>query len=297
MCVTWLIHMCDWFIWDVTHSYVRHDSFIRVAISNSTSGNSRLLGTAYCVWSVISSVSNLNRWSSSLGLFCHVLLKRDQRDGDWKLRVNDAPNTIGGTSVIWDMTHSYVGHVPFMCGTWLIHMCDWFVCVVSLIHMCDRFKAQLLFDLVTQINEWCSSFRYLFHIYMGHDVSLMNESCPMWMSHVTREFVIPYMKESCHRGINHVNMNESCQIRMSHVTYEWDMSHMNQSSHTWMSHVTHVNLSCHTYEWVMSPKITTFSSCFQELCHDSFICDITSCNMTHMWNGLFVLIAGRCRWN
>ena len=43
---------------------------------------SRLLppGTAFCIWSVISSISNRNRCSSSVGLVCHVSLKRDQGD-------------------------------------------------------------------------------------------------------------------------------------------------------------------------------------------------------------------------
>jgi len=45
--------------------------------------------------SVISSVSNLNRWSSSLGLFCHVPLKRDQWDWDWRWGLNDTPNAPG----------------------------------------------------------------------------------------------------------------------------------------------------------------------------------------------------------
>jgi len=43
-------------------------------------------GTACCIWSVISSISNLNRWSSSLGHFCHGPLKRDQWNWDWRLR-------------------------------------------------------------------------------------------------------------------------------------------------------------------------------------------------------------------
>jgi len=34
--------------------------------------------TAYCIWSVISSFSNLNRWSSFLGLFRHVPLEKRQ---------------------------------------------------------------------------------------------------------------------------------------------------------------------------------------------------------------------------
>jgi len=54
--------------------------------------------TAYWIWSVISSFSNLNRWSSSLGLFYHVPLKRDQWDWAWRLRLNDTPNAIGYTS-------------------------------------------------------------------------------------------------------------------------------------------------------------------------------------------------------
>ena len=41
---------------------------------------------ADCIWSVISSFSNLKRWSSSLGLFYHVPLKRDLGDWDWRLR-------------------------------------------------------------------------------------------------------------------------------------------------------------------------------------------------------------------
>ena len=46
--------------------------------------------TAYCIWSVVSSFSILNSWSSSLGLFHHVPLKRDQ--GDWA--VEKRPRTL-----------------------------------------------------------------------------------------------------------------------------------------------------------------------------------------------------------
>jgi len=53
--------------------------------------------TAYCIWSVISWISNLNRCSSSLGLFYHVPSKRDQGDWDWRLRLNDTTNWIGCT--------------------------------------------------------------------------------------------------------------------------------------------------------------------------------------------------------
>jgi len=57
---------------------------VRVAVCRSLLhfSLSRLLlsGTAFCIWSVISSISNCNRCSSSVCLFCHVLLKRDQGD-------------------------------------------------------------------------------------------------------------------------------------------------------------------------------------------------------------------------
>jgi len=36
-------------------------------------------------------------WSNSLGLFCHIPLKRDQWDSDWRLRLNATPIAIGCT--------------------------------------------------------------------------------------------------------------------------------------------------------------------------------------------------------
>jgi len=41
---------------------------------------------------------------------------------------------------------------------------------------------------------------------------------------------------------------ESCHIWMSHVTYEWVMSHMNKSCHIWMSHVTY-DISVNNHIW------------------------------------------------
>jgi len=43
------------------------------------------------------SISNLNCCSSSLGLFCHLPLKRGPGDWDWRMRMNDTPNAIGCT--------------------------------------------------------------------------------------------------------------------------------------------------------------------------------------------------------
>jgi len=71
------------------------------------------------------------------------------------------------------------------------------------------------------MNESC-------HIWMSHVtyawvMSYMNESCPIWMSHV------PY--ESCHIWMSHV----PCPIWMSHVIFEWVVGHIIESCPIWLS--------------------------------------------------------------
>ena len=46
--------------------------------------------------------------------------------------------------------------------------------------------------------------------------------------------------------VTHVKSRHVTHINLSCHTYEWVMSHI------WMSHVTHMSESCHTHEWVMS---------------------------------------------
>ena len=114
------------------------------------------------------------------------------------------------------------------------------------------------------MNESCHTYEWVMsHIWISH-VTHMNESCHtyewvmshIWMSRVTR------MNESCHRGVcvwlTHtlhldVRTRKSCawsvvsQIRMSHVKHIFESCHIHKSNC-----VTHMNESCHTYEWVMS---------------------------------------------
>ena len=60
--------------------------------------------------------------------------------------------------------------------------------------------------------------------------------------------------------MSHVtHMNESCH------TYEWVMSHI------WMSHVTHMKESCHTYEWAMSHIWMSHATRMNESCHTSYM--------------------------
>ena len=73
--------------------------------------------TACCIRSVISSSSNLNPWSSTLGLFYHVPLQRDQGDWDWRLRSNDTPNAIG-LAELFNFVHT-TGNIFCILQSWL----------------------------------------------------------------------------------------------------------------------------------------------------------------------------------
>ena len=64
----------------------------------------------------------------------------------------------------------------------------------------------------------------MWRVWVSHHT---RESC---MSHVTHDWVMSHMTESCHTWL-------------SHVTHDWVMSHTTESCHTWLSHVTH--------DWVM----------------------------------------------
>jgi len=123
------------------------------------------------------------------------------------------------------------------------------------------------------------------HVTYEWVVSDMNESCPIWMSHVTYEWVMSYMNESCH-------------IWMSHVTYEWVMHVTHEWSMTiWMSTATHCNNTAthnrhtrlihmfmpHSYvawEWVMS--------------HVNTSCPIWISHVTHEWR-INIWISLACR--
>jgi len=100
----------------------------------------------------------------------------------------------------------------------------------------------------------------------------MNESCNIWMSHLTYERVTSHVHnhESCHGYVSLVTrthewefmscVHASCHMYIwrSHVIYECVASHKNKvisqvygSRHTyvWMSRVQYVNESYHTYTW------------------------------------------------
>jgi len=104
---TWSVISC------ILHIYIPHIRLYICARYMSYTYKS-YINTAYCIWSVISSFSNFNRESSSLGLFCHVPLKRDQRDSEWRLRLNDTPRVIGCICA---------KYIQYICARYIQYIC------------------------------------------------------------------------------------------------------------------------------------------------------------------------------
>jgi len=105
--------------------------------------------TAYCIWSVIFAFSNLNRWSNSLGLLYHVPLKRHQRDGNWRLRLNDTPSAIRCICKYTDICTSHV------------HQAHVYVCIYVSIYthanICTRIYVSIhTIHLHEFDTSWCS---------------------------------------------------------------------------------------------------------------------------------------------
>jgi len=141
---------------------------------------------------------------------------------------------------MWDMTHSYVRHDSFIWEIRLFHMGDMthsyvrhdsFICETWLIHMWDKTHSYVRHEYLTQSSVllawrgWVLSYiDQSYELFMSH----------IWMRHVTYEWVIS-------------NLDESCHTWKSHITYEWVMSRVNESCHTWMHHVTYARIMSHIW--------------------------------------------------
>ena len=91
-----------------------------------------------------------------------------------------------------------------------------------------------------------------------YHVARVNESCHVWVSHVTYEWVMSRVSESCHVWVSHVTyewvvsrMNESCLTclysfsQTSHSSFfeTYCIRHiMDESCHIWTSHVPNLSL-------------------------------------------------------
>jgi len=148
-CKTWLIYM-----WDMTHSYVGHDSFLILTIYSTPL---RCLCQFPAVWKA-RDMTHWYLWNLSFACKTWLIHVRDMthsyvgHDSNliftiyatfcaacarFERRVTWLTDICGishshvrhdsfmyGTWLIhtWDMTHSYAGHDSFIRGTWLIHI-------------------------------------------------------------------------------------------------------------------------------------------------------------------------------
>jgi len=189
--------------------------------------------TAYCICSVISSFSNLKRSSSSLGLFCHVPLKRDLCDWAWRLSSNvpQMPIALGvsflhsyGITFIWD--HIHMGsHSYGISFIWDLIQCIWGIIRFEWCPKCDMNVIPYEWDPI-----WMRS----------HMNEIPYECDPIWTwSHMN---VIPYEWDPIWMW-SHMNV----------IPYEcdpiWIWSHMNVIPYEWRNDTPNA-IGCTSYEFI-----------------------------------------------
>ena len=123
---------------------------------------------------------------------------------------------------------------------------------------------------------------------VSHDISMKQEiglvACVSWLIGLgiwcRKSYLPQHMNESCHIWMSHVTLMTKSHIWMSHVTYEWVTSHSWLSHklirclthkcimpHIWMRHVTYKSLMSHlsTAEkpsmFAKEPEISAKDSC------------------------------------
>jgi len=224
-CVPWLIHTCD-----MTHTYVRRDSSMRV-----TSQFHVCDMTHSYVWhdSCICMKWLIHVWHDS---FIYVT---------WLIHACDMTHSSMFDMTHWFMshiTHLYMGHDSLTCVAWLIqtwdivHSCVWhdsFMCVTRLIHSCN----------MTQSRVWPGSFIVWYDSFIS--VIFTNE----WVNLSSRTEESSAWIRDCAR----IQSGSTCHITHSYVCYELCVTHLYVliqessarigSSCSAMSDVTHCHAS------------------------------------------------------
>jgi len=151
-------------------------------------------------------------------------------------------------------------------------------------------------------------------------MSHMNESCHIWMSHVTYEWVMSHMNESsiavcifkCHafhiyncRALLKIKYQwwlfkfpfsgeRLCHTWMRHVTHWWGTLHMNGACHIWMSHVTYESVIAHHYIVLSHLTLRWVMSHMNEACHIWMRHVTYEWVMSHIWMSHVTLMNEAC---
>jgi len=127
------------------------------------------------------------------------------------------------------------------------------------------------------INAICHRIEFM------HHVTPMNEWWHVWMSHGTYEWVMAHISTS------YVTYEwVMALVSISHATYEWVMTYMNESWQIWLGHVTHIDESCHTYEWFVSHIWINRVTHMNDSCHTYELV------MSHIWMSLVTHMNESC---
>ena len=167
----------------------------------------------------------------------------------------------------------------YKCLYVYIHVC---ICIYLYMYVYIYVYIYIYVNMYTYIyihtGEGCVISKWCVEWVMSH----MNESCLIWMSHVSHERVMSHMNESCHTWVRH-------------RTYEWVVLHAYLISAIGFcnsaSSISFFSASTSDYVRVWHDSLTrdvthSHETWLIHLRHYSFIRDVTSSYVTwlvHMW--------------
>ena len=271
--VTWRIHMWhDSYIYVIPHIHVTYLFDVSAAGNQGKGGGVLAMTPSYVTWLIHMWYDPFihNMTLSHLKWVIHTWHDSFTCDMAHSCVCCQATKERGGTKFVSSSLVFALQHIATRCNTitycntmqhtatlhlrWIQpRTTNWIIKLPRLYEPLEGAPEQVMSHVwiihVTHVNEWCHTCEWvLSHMWFG-DVAQGNKSCHTYGSHKCRRRSWRMSHVTCEWVMSRVN--ESCHMWMSHVTCEWVMSHVNESCRMWMSHVTcervmsRVNESCH----------------------------------------------------